>query len=202
MATAARASCSWGRHAALRLPDARPQCRNRGSHAATSRARASWAAARCSRSFPDIDDPELTGGAVFDDGQMYSPPRLVLAFVKSAVAKGAVACNYVEALDFLWEGDRVRGVRARDRLDGSEIRDTRETRAERGGPWRGIPARTRSALRALATRRILARRLLHRVGASRARSMRSQFRAGAATAIRWSDARRGTCSSSRGGISR
>ncbi len=71
--------------------------------------------------FPDIDDPELTGGAVFDDGQMYSPPRLVLAFVKSAVGKGAVACNYVEALDFLWEGDRVRGVRARDRLDGSEI---------------------------------------------------------------------------------
>ena len=71
--------------------------------------------------FPDIDDPELTGGAVFDDGQMYSPPRLVLAFVKSAVGKGAVACNYVEALDFLWEGDRVRGVKARDRLEGNEI---------------------------------------------------------------------------------
>lgn len=71
--------------------------------------------------FPDIDDPELTGGAVFDDGQMYSPPRLVLAFVKSAVGAGAVVGNYVEAEEFLWEGDRVRGVRARDRLDGSAI---------------------------------------------------------------------------------
>src|SRR5688572_7464512 len=71
--------------------------------------------------FPDIDDSAMTGGAVFDDGQMYSPPRLVLAFVKSAVAAGAVACNYMEAVDFLWEGDRVRGVKARDRLDGSEI---------------------------------------------------------------------------------
>jgi glycerol-3-phosphate dehydrogenase len=71
--------------------------------------------------FPDIDDAALTGGAVFDDGQMYSPPRLVLAFVKSAVGAGAVACNYVEAEDFLWDGDRVRGVRARDRLDGSVI---------------------------------------------------------------------------------
>ena len=71
--------------------------------------------------FPDIDDSAMTGGAVFDDGQMYSPPRLVLAFVKSAVASGAVACNYVEAVDFVWEGDRVRGVKARDRLDGSEF---------------------------------------------------------------------------------
>jgi glycerol-3-phosphate dehydrogenase len=71
--------------------------------------------------YPDLDDPTMTGGAVFDDGQMYSPPRLVLAFVKSAVNAGAVACNYVEAVDFLWNGDRVCGVKARDRLDGSEI---------------------------------------------------------------------------------
>lgn len=71
--------------------------------------------------YPDLDDPEMTGGAVFDDGQMYSPPRLVLAFVKSAVNAGAVACNYVEAVDFLWDRDRVCGVKARDRLDGSEI---------------------------------------------------------------------------------
>src|SRR5688572_27269723 len=47
--------------------------------------------------FPDIDDAGLTGGAVFEDGQMYNPPRLVLAFVSSAVEAGAVACNYVEA---------------------------------------------------------------------------------------------------------
>ena len=71
--------------------------------------------------FPDIDDPALTGGAVFDDGQMYSPPRLVLAFVKSAAAAGAVACNYVEAVEFLWDGNRVRGVKARDRLGGGEL---------------------------------------------------------------------------------
>jgi glycerol-3-phosphate dehydrogenase len=71
--------------------------------------------------FPDIDDPAMTGGAVFDDGQMYSPPRLVLAYVRSAARAGAVACNYVEALDFLWQGNRVCGVKARDRLDGAEF---------------------------------------------------------------------------------
>jgi glycerol-3-phosphate dehydrogenase len=70
---------------------------------------------------PELDDPELTGGAVFDDGQMYSPPRVVLAFVKSAIRAGAVACNYVEATGFLWQGDRVAGVKARDRLNGDEI---------------------------------------------------------------------------------
>ncbi len=71
--------------------------------------------------FPDIDDAGLTGGAVFEDGQMYNPPRLVLAFVSSAVEAGAVACNYVEATGFLWDRERVCGVRARDCLDGSEI---------------------------------------------------------------------------------
>lgn len=71
--------------------------------------------------FPDIDGAGLTGGAVFDDGQMYSPPRLVLAFLKSAAKAGAVACNYMEATGFLWDGDRVCGVKARDRLDGADI---------------------------------------------------------------------------------
>ena len=52
---------------------------------------------------------------------MYSPPRLVLAFVKSAIKAGATACNYVEAYGFLWQGNRVVGVRATDRLGGEEI---------------------------------------------------------------------------------
>ena len=71
--------------------------------------------------YPELDDRDLTGAAVFDDGQMYSPPRLVLAFVKSAVKAGATACNYVEAYGFLWQGNRVVGIRATDRLGGQEI---------------------------------------------------------------------------------
>lgn len=71
--------------------------------------------------YPELDGPELTGAAVFDDGQMYSPPRLVLAYVKSAVKAGAAACNYVEASGFLWQGSRVIGVKTRDRLGGEEI---------------------------------------------------------------------------------
>jgi len=70
---------------------------------------------------PELDDRQLTGAAVFDDGQMYNPPRLVLAYVKSAVKAGAVACNYVEATGFLRQGDRVCGVKARDRISGEDF---------------------------------------------------------------------------------
>src|SRR5450755_1931129 len=54
--------------------------------------------------FPEIEDRSLTGAAVFEDGQMYHPARLVLAFVRSAVGKGASAANYTQALRFLWGG--------------------------------------------------------------------------------------------------
>ncbi|MBV8854074.1 MAG: FAD-dependent oxidoreductase, partial [Sinobacteraceae bacterium] len=47
--------------------------------------------------FPDIASDGLTGAAIFEDGQMYNPPRLVLAFVGAATAMGACVANYVEA---------------------------------------------------------------------------------------------------------
>lgn len=68
--------------------------------------------------FPDLRRDRLTGAVVFDDGQMYNPARLVLAFVHSAVRAGATALNYTEATEFLWSGERVAGVRVRDRLSG------------------------------------------------------------------------------------
>jgi len=47
--------------------------------------------------FPHLSTAQLSGAVVFEDGQMYNPARLVLAFVSSAVDAGATACNYVEA---------------------------------------------------------------------------------------------------------
>ncbi len=47
--------------------------------------------------FDGVDSGKLTGAAVFNDAQMYHPPRLVLAFIVSAIREGAVALNYVEA---------------------------------------------------------------------------------------------------------
>jgi glycerol-3-phosphate dehydrogenase len=75
--------------------------------------------------FPNLRRDKLTGAVVFEDGQMYNPARLVLAFVNSAVRAGATALNYAEATEFLWSGQRVVGVRVRDRLHG----DTFDVRA-------------------------------------------------------------------------
>lgn len=85
--------------------------------------------------FPEIEQRGLTGGAVFEDGQMYNAARLVLAFVKSAVNKGAVAANYVQASAFLWEGKRVCGVRANDRAGGRELDIRAKLVLNAAGPW-------------------------------------------------------------------
>ncbi len=85
--------------------------------------------------FPELESRSLTGGAVFEDGQMYNTARLVLAFVRSAARRGAHAANYLEATGFLWEGDRVRGVRARDRLGGEELEIRARLVLNAAGPW-------------------------------------------------------------------
>lgn len=86
--------------------------------------------------FPHLEtEHDLTGAVVFEDGQMYNPARLVLAYVASAAAAGAVVCNYVEALEFLWKGDAVCGVRARDGLSGSDLEIRAQLVLNAAGPW-------------------------------------------------------------------
>lgn len=85
--------------------------------------------------FPELEPRSLTGAAVFEDGQMYNTARLVLGFVKSAVSRGAVAANYVEAIRFLWDGSRVRGARVRDRLGGAEFDIRAKLVLNAAGPW-------------------------------------------------------------------
>src|SRR5690606_3750291 len=85
--------------------------------------------------FPHLQDPALSGAVVFEDGQMYNPARLVLAFVKGAAAAGAVVCNYVEGLGFVWRGSRVTGVRARDRMSGDQFEIRARLTLNAAGPW-------------------------------------------------------------------
>lgn len=73
------------------------------------------------RDYPGLDPQGLSGAGVFCDGQMYNPPRLVLAFVQSAVEAGAVCANHVEAVRLLQRGGRIAGVVACDRLTGDRF---------------------------------------------------------------------------------
>lgn len=63
---------------------------------------------------PGLESDDLTGAMVFYDYQMYSPERLALECIMSAVDTGADVANYAEATEFLIENGRVVGVRVRD----------------------------------------------------------------------------------------
>jgi glycerol-3-phosphate dehydrogenase len=85
--------------------------------------------------FPGIDEQDLSGAAVFCDGQMYNPPRLVLAFLRSAAARGAVIVNYAEAEALLESGGGIEGARVRDRVSGDSVDVRARAVLNAGGGW-------------------------------------------------------------------
>lgn len=85
--------------------------------------------------FSSLDAQGLTGAAVFEDAQMYSPPRLVLALVQAAAEGGACVANHLGATRLLIEGKRVIGVLATDRLTGEEIPIRAKMVINAAGPW-------------------------------------------------------------------
>ena len=91
--------------------------------------------AELTAAFPQLPRPGLTGAAVFEDGQMYNPPRLVLAFIAAASELGADVANYVEAERLLRAGDAVIGVQARDRLSEERFEIRARVVINAAGPW-------------------------------------------------------------------
>ncbi|MBI3596676.1 MAG: glycerol-3-phosphate dehydrogenase/oxidase [Nitrospirae bacterium] len=89
----------------------------------------------CLSMFPGLNRVGLTGAVMFYDGQMHSPSRLALSFLKSAVSAGADAANYVEATGFLKRADRIYGVKATDRLTGNTLEVQGKMVLNTTGPW-------------------------------------------------------------------
>jgi glycerol-3-phosphate dehydrogenase len=85
--------------------------------------------------FPGIVSEGLTGAAVFCDGQMYNPTRLVLAFIRSAVENGAIAANYVEAEKLVLNDGAVQGATVKDHLTGEAFEIRARTVLNAAGPW-------------------------------------------------------------------
>jgi len=85
--------------------------------------------------FPSLERKELTGAAIIYDGHMYNPPRLALAFLRSAVEAGAIVANYVGAVDFLRTKQRVAGIQAKDMLTGEEFPISGRVVLNAAGPW-------------------------------------------------------------------
>lgn len=71
--------------------------------------------------FPGIQKKGMTGGLVFCDGQIYSPPRLAISFLRSADAKGLIAANYVKVDSFIKKNSAICGVMATDMISGKQM---------------------------------------------------------------------------------
>lgn len=76
---------------------------------------------KCLEMIPFIDPDKYNGGALWTDGQVYNTERLTLAFIKSAVEKGAEVANYVEGIGLIVNHDHVSGVRVKDQFNGDEF---------------------------------------------------------------------------------
>jgi glycerol-3-phosphate dehydrogenase len=89
----------------------------------------------CLARFPALEKQNPTGAALFYDGQMYNPPRLALAFLQSALQRGAHAGNYLEVKRFLSTDRRIYGVVAYDHLSGTELDIRGKVVLNAAGPW-------------------------------------------------------------------
>lgn len=85
--------------------------------------------------FPTLDPKGLTGAAVFRDGQMYSAPRLVWAFVQGAQAAGAAVANYAGMESLLRRDGRIVGATVRDADSGSVFDIRARVIINAAGPW-------------------------------------------------------------------
>jgi glycerol-3-phosphate dehydrogenase len=85
--------------------------------------------------FPNLKRSGLTGGAVFDEGQMYNLPRLSLAFIQSAGEMGAEIANYAEATGFLKIDGKIAGIRGIDQLSGELFEIRARCVLNTAGPW-------------------------------------------------------------------
>jgi glycerol-3-phosphate dehydrogenase len=85
--------------------------------------------------FPDLDQQGLTGAGVFYDGQLFNPPRLVWAMVRTAARAGAAVANYCDVTALTLQGGRVAGVKVDDRLGGEKFEVRARTVVNAAGPY-------------------------------------------------------------------
>ncbi|HKH49222.1 MAG TPA: FAD-dependent oxidoreductase [Thermoanaerobaculia bacterium] len=94
------------------------------------------------RIFPQVDRDGLRGAALWYDGVLTEPSRLVIEMLRWASACGARALNYVEANGLLLDGERVAGLRVVDRASGRHLELRAPVVVSCAGPWsRALAAR-------------------------------------------------------------
>lgn len=90
---------------------------------------------QCKDLFPDMDEQDLTGGALFYDAFIHNPSRLCLSFLRSAQKKGAVIANYAQAIKLLKKNNRLEGVQIQDMITDNVFLLRAKSVVNMSGPW-------------------------------------------------------------------
>ena len=91
--------------------------------------------ADCLKRVPGIRKAGLTGGALWYDGVMFDPERLLWSIVRAGSDAGAEATNYVRVEALERDGGRLTGVRAYDLESGKEFSIRASHVVATVGPW-------------------------------------------------------------------
>ncbi|MDH3297513.1 MAG: FAD-dependent oxidoreductase [Gemmatimonadota bacterium] len=117
------------------------------------------------RRFPGVRSPGLKGGAIWFDGYLPQPQRLLIEMLRRASAWGAAALNYVEATGWAMDDGQIAGVEVRDLLTGKGMTMRAGAVLNCGGPWAAdiaetlVPATDVAFTPTLAFNLLLARRI-------------------------------------------
>ena len=83
----------------------------------------------------DWTDPDVTGGALWYDAQIYSSERLLISILLSAERAGATVANYVQVNGFQMDGRVISGVSAEDMLTNQSLDMRARVVVNCGGAW-------------------------------------------------------------------
>lgn len=83
---------------------------------------------------PLLKPHDIRGGAIYAEYRT-DDARLTIELIKKAARNGAVVANYVHAMGFVYEGEKVSGVISRDGITGQESRVLASCVVNATGPW-------------------------------------------------------------------
>jgi glycerol-3-phosphate dehydrogenase len=83
---------------------------------------------------PLLKKETLKGGALYIEYRT-DDARLVIETLKTAVSRGAVCINYIEALEFIYENRKAIGITAVDKLQAQQMEIKAKKIINASGPW-------------------------------------------------------------------
>jgi len=87
------------------------------------------------RLVPEVETTNLTGGALWYDCQNYNSERLLFSILHSASNAGAQMANYVEAVGFEKQANRIVAANVQDILTGEKFPIRAKLIVNTCGPW-------------------------------------------------------------------